>query len=92
MYDDGVGVERNVDQALYWFEKGAEQGDALMQYKTAALFYEKDDNDKAFFWCSKSAKQGDKEAQYQLGKAYSNGEGTPINKQAAKYWFQQATA
>jgi TPR repeat protein len=33
MYEDGSGVEKNIDQAIYWFKKSAEQGDQDAQIK-----------------------------------------------------------
>ena len=27
-YENGTGVEKNIDKAVYWYKKGAEKGDA----------------------------------------------------------------
>lgn len=29
MYQHGKGVEKDIDQAIYWYKKAAEQGDAF---------------------------------------------------------------
>ena len=35
MYENGEGVERDIDQAIYWYKKSAEHGDknALKELK-----------------------------------------------------------
>ena len=36
-YYEGIGVEIDVTQAVYWFKKAAEQGDADAQYNLAFI-------------------------------------------------------
>jgi TPR repeat protein len=38
MYQQGFGLEKNLEQALYWFRKGADQGDATAQFYVGAMY------------------------------------------------------
>ena len=31
MYENGEGIEKDIDQAIYWYKKAAEQGDKEAQ-------------------------------------------------------------
>lgn len=46
--------------------------------------------EKAFQWFCKAAIRGSSKAQFKVGEAYSNGDGTDINKGQAKLWLIKA--
>ncbi|PKK69042.1 hypothetical protein RhiirC2_749090, partial [Rhizophagus irregularis] len=44
MYENGEGIVKNIDQAIYWYKKSAEQGDQDARNKLEELF----PNDESF--------------------------------------------
>jgi TPR repeat protein len=60
LYDSGVGTEKNLKQAIFWYAKAAQQGFIAAQYKLATIYHfgrgvEVDDV-KARYWYTKAAK------------------------------------
>ena len=57
-YEDGIGVEKNIDEAGKWYIRSAEQGDSSAQYNLG-LYYEStglEENEKeAVKWYIKAA-------------------------------------
>lgn len=81
--------------AVEWFRKAAEQGDAVAQSYLAICYWEgygvmKSDTE-AMNWFLKSAEQGYVAAQYGIGKFYRDGKCgfTEDSKEAVK-WFRKA--
>lgn len=65
-YYKGIGIEKNLEKAVYWTRKAAEHGDRDGQYNLA-WFYEnaigvKHDVKQSIFWYHKAALQGHKQA------------------------------
>lgn len=93
-YLRGNEVERDVKQAISWFEKAAKQGHAKSEYKLGELYYQgnhvKRNHDKAFNWIAKSADHGYPPAQFLLGRMYSKGQGTDQDLEKALNWLQKA--
>ncbi len=94
MYHKGHGVERDDAEAVKWFSKAAEQGNAFAQFNLGIL---KDnglgvspDNAEAVMWYYRAAEQGVAEAQYNLGLMYGNGEGVCQDFILAHMWFNIA--
>ncbi|MGF1527888.1 MAG: tetratricopeptide repeat protein [Candidatus Competibacterales bacterium] len=90
MYQAGEGVERDPTQALYWYQRGANQGDPLALYQLA-LAHEKGlgtpaDQAKAREYLQLAAEAGATSAQGRLGREYFlAGEGDE-----ARYWLRRA--
>ena len=38
-YEDGTGVEKNIDKAVYWYKKGAEKGETNCKEALTRLGY-----------------------------------------------------
>jgi len=92
MYKDGCGVERDNKQAVYWFRKAAEQGDADGQCKLGLMYSPGGggglNNEQAVYWFRKAAEQGDAYGQLLLGLRYKWG--VEQNVEQAMYWFHKA--
>lgn len=90
VYED---AKRKADyaQAVTWYEKAAEQGEAYSQVALAHLYYEgtavSKNLAKAFKWAEVSAKAGINDTQVLLAFMYKNGEGVAKNAQKAYMWF-----
>ena len=77
--DCGLGVKEDYAEAVKWYRKAAEQGQAEAQF-TLGLFYYcgngvKQDYTEAVKWYRKAAEQGDADAQCNLGYCYDCGHG-----------------
>lgn len=69
-YARGIGVKKDLAQAVIWFHKAAEQGNANAQFQLGNAFrYGKGvekDKEEAKEWYEKAAKQGHKKAKEAL--------------------------
>ena len=94
MYEYGKGVGRNYSEAVNWYRKSAEQGNAMGQCNLGYM-YERGQGvgqnySEAVNWYRKSAEQGNALGQYNLGLAYYYGRGVSLNKQEAYQWLKKA--
>jgi TPR repeat protein len=90
-YDNGIGVKRDLDKALYWYQQAAEQGVAEAQYNLAHLLVAEElSATVAAEWMLKAAEQGLSDAEYLMGVIYAEGIGVEVNDQEAKQWLQRA--
>lgn len=82
-------------QAVAWWRKAAEQGDAQSQYNLGWMYENGrgvgQDSAQAVAWYRKAAEQGDVNAQYRLGWMYENGHGVIQDDVQAAVWFRKAT-
>ena len=89
-----IGVSKDYKQAIYWFEKAAQQGHAKAQSYLGRLYFctvdFKKNCEQAFYWFEKAAAQGDAEAQFNLGLMYFKGQGVKKNCEQAIYWTKKA--
>lgn len=90
-YDNG-----NYEQALYWYEQAAAQGQLVAQQNCAAMYSNGEgctpDPEKVLYWYEKVAEQGDADAQLKVGMMYELGRGTGIDREKARYWYKKAAA
>ncbi|GHT71254.1 hypothetical protein AGMMS49950_07570 [Endomicrobiia bacterium] len=72
MYRDGEGVKQNYKEAINWYKKSAEQGNADAQYNLGVMYHEgkgaKQDYKEAISWFKKAAEQGHSGAKTALAK------------------------
>ena len=94
MLSDGLGVEKNPEEALKQLEAAAERGLPLAQFKTAGKYFKGQgappSQEKAFKWFLSAAQLGHIEAQGNAGVMYLQGWGTEKNLKEAYYWFRKA--
>ena len=96
LYAKGIEKYRAGDfsEALMWYEKAAEQGNAWAQYWCGSIYDNgegiAEDKEKALMWYEKVAEQGDIMAQNRCGDMYYNGEGTAEDKEKALMWYEKA--
>ena len=86
MYEQGIGVDKNEEKAVYWYGKSAAQGNSAAQYNLGVLYENgrgcKIDFEKANMWYRKASVQGDALAIGNLGMLYVRGQGVKENKVA----------
>ncbi len=84
----------NVDAAIVWYKKAADQGDASAQIALGDIFAEEKfghvDYPQAINWYKKAANQGRAAGQFGLGARYLLGQGVPQNLEEARRWLTPA--
>ena len=84
MYEQGIGVAKDEQQSVVWYEKSAQQGNSNAQFNLGVL-YENGrgtsvDFTEANKWYRKAAAQGDALAIGNLGMLYMRGDGVKVDK------------
>ncbi|WP_233266006.1 tetratricopeptide repeat protein [Formosa sp. L2A11] len=87
MYEQGLGIDKDLKQSFYWYSQSAEQGNSAAQFNLG-VSYENGlgttvDFKKANQWYRKAAVQGDGLAIGNLGMLYMRGDGVKVNKVAS---------
>lgn len=94
MYEVGQGVEANLEEAVQWYRKAAEQGNARAEIRLGLMHLNGEgvekDAVKAAEYLTKAAEKGYAEAQYNLGLLYMKGEGVAQDMALAKELFRKA--
>jgi len=84
----------NYTEALKWYRKSAQQGNAEAQYAMGFMYLNgygvSTDYYESAKWFRKSAEQGNAEAQYVIGLMYHIGEGVSENSNEAIKWYQKS--
>lgn len=94
LYENGIGVTKDIDQALFLYDKAAEQGHVTAQNHLGVVYSQgtviTGDDAKAVFWFRKAAEQGDLTAQNNLGLCYAEGTGVARDDAQAVFWYHKA--
>jgi TPR repeat protein len=81
-------------QAVKWFRKAAEQGNAFAQFNLGQIYTQgkgvPQDYAEAVKWWRKAAEQGNAPAQYNLGVMYLHGQGVRQDYAQAVKWYRKA--
>jgi predicted RNA-binding Zn-ribbon protein involved in translation (DUF1610 family) len=95
-YYSGTGVKKDVAQAVAWYRKAADQGDATAQSALGDAYMEgngvQSDRTEAVKWFRKAADQGNARAQYSLAICLEDGMGIQQDNAQAIVWYQKAAA
>lgn len=90
----GIAMEKNLIEAIYYYQQAAEQGIAKAQTRLASLYDQGQgtpkNRAKAFEWYEKAAIQGIAVAQYNLGWYYGHGIHVSQDLHKALEWFKKA--
>ena len=94
IYENGLGVEKDLPQAQLWYERAAKNGNASAQYNLGQMYHVAGEEDvhayeKAKYWYDKAVNSGVKEAYNNLGALYLNGQGVNKDEQKAFRFFQK---
>lgn len=77
LYENGAGVQQNMDIAVEQYILAATSGDVPAQLHLAGLYLNgvglEKDTKRAAHWLEKAAAQNAPKAQYELGRLYQNG-------------------
>jgi hypothetical protein len=95
-YADGIGVPKDRAEAVRWWRKAADQGNAEAQNSLGVAYASGEgvpqDFSEAVLWYRRAADQGDPAAQLNLGVSYGNGTGVPQDFAEAYFWENLAAA
>jgi hypothetical protein len=87
-------IEKDPAEAVKWYRKAAEQGDANAQFNLGLCFEDGQgvamDPVEAVKWCRRAAEQGHADAQFNLGWCFMDGLGVANDLGEAAKWFQKA--
>lgn len=94
-YETGDCIEQDIKQALYWYQKSAEQDFALAKYALSKMYAEgngvEKDLAKAMPMMLEAANAGVNAAIYGMGMAYQYGRYVETNLSEAMKWYQLGT-
>ena len=90
LYENGTGVSQNDSEALEWYRKAAENGNADAQIELGKRYFEgrgvSTNEDEAVKWYTKAAENGNTDAQLALGDRYF----VEQKYSAAAKWYRKA--
>ena len=94
LYETGEGVEKNLNEAAYWYEMAARKGHVKAQ-STIGLWMlfgkgVKKNEAEAVVWLTKASERGDSIAQMNLAACYFNGTGVEKSAIQAAKWYRKA--
>ena len=93
LFQDGIGVLKDEKEAVKWYTKSAEQGDAYGQSNLGACYFNgtgvAKDEKEAVKWYGKAADKGDGWSQNELGRCYANGIGVEKDFKKALEWYRK---
>ena len=88
-YQDGRGVEKNIEKAFDWYKRAADQGLSEAQYNLARCL-ERNYKKLVFLWMKRAADQMHPEAIVKTGEYYENRYGTDKSYSLAKAQYIKA--
>ena len=93
-YENGQGVEEDVNEAVRWYRKAAAQGVAEAQLNLGVCYANglgvAEDATEAVKWFRKAAEQGSAAAQCNLGVCHANGLGVVKDVMDSVKWYRKA--
>ncbi|MGA9980697.1 MAG: tetratricopeptide repeat protein, partial [Candidatus Sulfotelmatobacter sp.] len=99
MYQEGRGIEQNLQEAQVWFgriREAAERGESEAQVSFASMFHHGlgvvQDYVEAAKWTRRAAEQGDANAAVSLALCYHHGRGVPEDHEEEERWLLKAAA
>ena len=90
MFENGVAVRRDENEAAQWYKRAAEQGHMQAVVSLAEVNIKLKKEKEAFQWYRKAAEKGHATAQYILGAAYAKGIAVLIDYTEAFNWLEKA--
>ena len=95
-YYHGEGVRQSYDEAVKWYVKAAEMGDADAQCDLGNCYYYgeglPENYERSVYWYEKAAEQGNVRALYNLGNSYYYGEGVARDEKLAIAYYDRAAS
>jgi TPR repeat protein len=92
-YQNGKGVEQNIDHAIHWYEKAAVKKDKNALYHLAMILIKLPDKDYPTIakLLEQAANLNHPNAQYNLAVMYHKGDGVEADPKKAFFWYEKAS-
>ena len=88
MYQEGCGVEKNQEQAKYYFKSGAELNDKDAAWRIGLIYKDEMEYVDAFDYLKKAAEAGQGMAMCELARCYEKGLGTSYSREKSMEWYK----
>ena len=89
-YRDGIGVPRDMDKAISWFRRSAEEYNCYADYALGKIFLDRGDAVRGMEHLERAVENGGDIAAYRLGRLYLEGGLVKKNVGMAMNWFNKA--
>jgi TPR repeat protein len=94
LYEQGLGVQKQLGKAAHWYRLAAQQGYAPAQFNLGGMYNRGAGIPKniteAVYWWAQAAQRGFTDAQFLLGLILIKGEMVPQNVEDGTIWLQAA--
>lgn len=94
LYSRGLGVSKDGQKALVWFEKAAQQGYPTAEYNLATIFAKglavEKNQSIAATWYLQAAQHGHVRSHFEIARRYAEGNGVPYDEVEAYVWLTRA--
>ena len=91
-YLNGVGVDRDLDEARKWYRKSARQRQPGAMFSLGAIACEERNFGEAMTWFTSAAEEGHARAIYWMAKLFWRGHGVARDRPRAQALLEQAAA
>jgi uncharacterized protein len=91
-FQNGKGIDQNIEQAIYWYEKAAIKKEKNALYHLAMILIKLPDKDYSTIskLLEQAAQLEHPNAQYNLAVMYHKGDGVNQDSQKAFFWYDKA--
>lgn len=89
MYQNGHGVDKDLEKAKYYYREGALLGDNNAAWRLGLIYKDEMEYEDAYNFLLKAADGGQGMAMFELAKLFENGLGTSYNKEKAIEWYKK---
>ncbi len=94
LYEQGLGLPRDLEAARAWTERAAEGGNIRAMHDLAVYFAEGEGGPRSYAkaaeWFRKAADHGVVDSQFNLATLYEHGAGLSANRMEAVFWYRLA--
>ncbi|MFZ2654305.1 MAG: hypothetical protein WAX69_05275, partial [Victivallales bacterium] len=90
MYETGLGISKNIDEAMYWYHEAAIKGNSRAKSNYAYLLEKHEKYNEAFTWLDEAANEGYIPAKLRLGCLYIMGKGIKKNNKKGYELIREA--
>jgi len=95
MFQKGLGLDADLEKAVYWYRKAANQGLTIGQFNLGYMYenglgFDSRNYTQAGYWYRKAANQGHASSQFNLGWLYQKGKGVTKDNRKAIKWYRKA--
>jgi TPR repeat protein len=92
MYEFGMGTEKDVRKAEYWYQKAAKSGIPAGYYALAGMCFRAGLSNQVKIYMEHAAEEGYAPALFHLGQMYRFGKGVAVDEARAYEFYEKAAA